>query len=359
MAEEKHLDGLTFKEMRFKMCRFLEQQGIVNDLRTRLRCKFVESLKIHTQSAKRSSHTLLHQVVLWLVREYLSSRGYDYTLSTLACESGVGPEPLAARDVAELLHVPAATEGGPLLEGIVATHLADPHVPEEASQLEQLRHSLAEAKRELRAIHEQLRASARRSLQLHIAWHELLSTAKDYQRSMVVQARSMFDQSGNNQDGAEKRAVVRAAQAPHHLSVLTQLSDSIADLLHPETSTLSSSTSSKQPRSMSSLSVPPSLGATRRRLQQLALQTEYLQERLQAPSLAEAGSPRLADQSGSSTPMKKQDAPKNDIQAAERGRGCDVIPYDSVQLRRAEAAAFARHRNCAEQPDSTLTSQLR
>ncbi|KAK8771916.1 hypothetical protein V5799_024840 [Amblyomma americanum] len=148
-------------------------------------------------------------------------------------------------------------------------------VPEEASQLEQLRHSLAEAKRELRAIHEQLRASARRSLQ----------------------ARSMFDQSGNNQDGAEKRAVVRAAQAPHHLSVLTQLSDSIADLLHPETSTLSSSTSSsKQPRSMSSLSVPPSLGATRRRLQQLALQTEYLQERLQAPSLAEAGSPRLADQ---------------------------------------------------------------
>ncbi|XP_077516839.1 uncharacterized protein LOC144127797 isoform X4 [Amblyomma americanum] len=341
MAEEKHLDGLTFKEMRFKMCRFLEQQGIVNDLRTRLRCKFVESLKIHTQSAKRSSHTLLHQVVLWLVREYLSSRGYDYTLSTLACESGVGPEPLAARDVAELLHVPAATEGGPLLEGIVATHLADPHVPEEASQLEQLRHSLAEAKRELRAIHEQLRASARRSLQ-------------------VVQARSMFDQSGNNQDGAEKRAVVRAAQAPHHLSVLTQLSDSIADLLHPETSTLSSSTSSsKQPRSMSSLSVPPSLGATRRRLQQLALQTEYLQERLQAPSLAEAGSPRLADQSGSSTPMKKQDAPKNDIQAAERGRGCDVIPYDSVQLRRAEAAAFARHRNCAEQPDSTLTSQLR
>lgn len=264
MTEEKQLDGLTFKEMRFKMCRFLEQQGIVNDLRALLRCKFVEALKISTQSTKRSSHTLLHQVVLWLIREYLTSRGYDYTLCTLACESGVVREPFTAQDMAKLLHVPPVTKG-PLLEGIVATHLLaeDIHMraPEEATELEKLRHSLADAQRELRAIQEQLRA---------------------------VQPPE-----------EDTRAPRRCLQAPHHVSVLTQLSGSTADLLllHPEASTLSN-TSSKQPRSMSSSSVIRPLEATRRRLQQLSLQTEYLEEKLRALSPAESPPPvtHISDQ---------------------------------------------------------------
>ncbi|KAH8025428.1 hypothetical protein HPB51_007743 [Rhipicephalus microplus] len=62
MEARKQLDGLSFKEMRFKVCRFLEEQGVVNDLRARLRYKFVEALTITTRSAKRSSRTLLHQV---------------------------------------------------------------------------------------------------------------------------------------------------------------------------------------------------------------------------------------------------------------------------------------------------------
>ncbi|KAH6935546.1 hypothetical protein HPB50_006763 [Hyalomma asiaticum] len=125
MNAKKELDGLTFKEMRFKMCRFLEEQGVVNDLRARLRYKFVEALTITTQSTKRSSQTLLHQVILWLIQDYLSSQGYEYALCTLACESGVSQEPFSARDVEELLRLPHC-DGQSVLQRIVKRMMSRP-----------------------------------------------------------------------------------------------------------------------------------------------------------------------------------------------------------------------------------------
>ncbi|XP_037502430.2 uncharacterized protein LOC125756168 [Rhipicephalus sanguineus] len=125
MDARKELDGLTFKEMRFKMCRFLEEQGVVNDLRARLRYKFVEALTITTQSAQRSSRTLLHQVILWLIQDYLSSQGYEYALCTLACESGVNQEPFSVRDVEELLRLPHC-DGHSVLQRIVTRMMSRP-----------------------------------------------------------------------------------------------------------------------------------------------------------------------------------------------------------------------------------------
>ncbi|XP_077531648.1 uncharacterized protein LOC144144143 isoform X2 [Haemaphysalis longicornis] len=170
MAERKESDGLTFKEMRFKMCRFLEEQGIINELRARLRYKFVEALKISTQNTRRSSQTLLHQ-------DYLSSQGYDYTLSTLACESGVSQEPFSTQDVEQLLRLPSQPEprqpSGGLLQRIVARMMRAPQTtsaqtsvavdsarsegPVQA-ELEQLRHSVAEAQQRLHELQEQLAA---------------------------------------------------------------------------------------------------------------------------------------------------------------------------------------------------------
>lgn len=113
------------------MCRFLEEQGIINELRARLRYKFVEALKISTQNTRRSSQTLLHQVILWLVQDYLSSQGYDYTLSTLACESGVSQEPFSTQDVEELLRLPPQQNqkgqpSGGVLQRIVARMMRAP-----------------------------------------------------------------------------------------------------------------------------------------------------------------------------------------------------------------------------------------
>ncbi|XP_077561080.1 uncharacterized protein LOC144175891 isoform X1 [Haemaphysalis longicornis] len=290
MAERKESDGLTFKEMRFKMCRFLEEQGIINELRARLRYKFVEALKISTQNTRRSSQTLLHQVILWLVQDYLSSQGYDYTLSTLACESGVSQEPFSTQDVEQLLRLPPQPEprqpSGGLLQRIVArmmrtpqttsaqtsvaVHTARPEGPVQA-ELEQLRCSVAEAQQRLHELEEQLARSA-----------------------------PLAEKTSTPLRAARKQQPTH--QAVHHVSMLTQLSSSDPVTSRLEGSSLSTSSSSRQQRSsggrqggsnVSSLSSLP-LDRARRRLQQLALQTDFLDERLHAVNAgADDGSPPL------------------------------------------------------------------
>ncbi|XP_065288102.1 uncharacterized protein [Dermacentor albipictus] len=284
MDAKKELDGLTFKEMRFKMCRFLEEQGIVNDLRARLRYKFVEALKITTQSAKCSSQTLLHQVVLWLIQDYLSSQGYEYALCTLACESGVGREPFSARDVEELLRVAPQRDGPCLLQRIVSRMMS--HRPEAASaqtsvaqvpeasqvqaELERLKGSMAEAEQRLLAVQRQLQSAQ--------------PPSKD--------AVSLLGQQPCHR------------QAMRQMSVLTELSSIGSDTI-PESSTLSSSGTSRQVLSRrvnnssgSSLSSLP-LYRARRRLQQLALQTDYLDDRLRAMgSIGDSASTLLRSVSG-------------------------------------------------------------
>ncbi|XP_065288103.1 uncharacterized protein [Dermacentor albipictus] len=277
MDAKKELDGLTFKEMRFKMCRFLEEQGIVNDLRARLRYKFVEALKITTQSAKCSSQTLLHQ-------DYLSSQGYEYALCTLACESGVGREPFSARDVEELLRVAPQRDGPCLLQRIVSRMMS--HRPEAASaqtsvaqvpeasqvqaELERLKGSMAEAEQRLLAVQRQLQSAQ--------------PPSKD--------AVSLLGQQPCHR------------QAMRQMSVLTELSSIGSDTI-PESSTLSSSGTSRQVLSRrvnnssgSSLSSLP-LYRARRRLQQLALQTDYLDDRLRAMgSIGDSASTLLRSVSG-------------------------------------------------------------
>ncbi|XP_077531664.1 uncharacterized protein LOC144144167 isoform X2 [Haemaphysalis longicornis] len=284
MAERKESDGLTFKEMRFKMCRFLEEQGIINELRARLRYKFVEALKISTQNTRRSSQTLLHQ-------DYLSSQGYDYTLSTLACESGVSQEPFSTQDVEQLLRLPSQPEprqpSGGLLQRIVARMMRAPQTtsaqtsvavdsarsegPVQA-ELEQLRHSVAEAQQRLHELQEQLAA-----------------------RSAPLAEKTSTPLRAARREHPTQKAV-------HHVSMLTQLSSSDPVTSRLEGSSLSTSSSSRQQRSsggrqvsssVSSLSSLP-LDRARRRLQQLALQTDFLDERLHVVSAgADDGSPPL------------------------------------------------------------------
>lgn len=273
------------------MCRFLEEQGIINELRARLRYKFVEALKISTQNTRRSSQTLLHQVILWLVQDYLSSQGYDYTLSTLACESGVSQEPFSTQDVEQLLRLPPQREqrqpkGGSLLQRIVARMMRPPQTTssqtsaavdsarsEDAGQvqaeLEQLRHSVAESQQRLRELQEQLARNA-----------------------PLAEKTSTPPRVARRQQATQ--------QAVHHVSLLTQLSSSDPVTSRLEGSSLSTSSSSRQQRSgggrqvgssVSSLSSLP-LDRARQRLQQLALQTDFLDERLRAVSAgADDGSP--------------------------------------------------------------------
>ncbi|KAH7986898.1 hypothetical protein HPB52_024652 [Rhipicephalus sanguineus] len=237
MDARKELDGLTFKEMRFKMCRFLEEQGVVNDLRARLRYKFVEALTITTQSAQRSSRTLLHQVILWLIQDYLSSQGYEYALCTLACESGVNQEPFSVRDVEELLRLPHC-DGHSVLQRIVTRMMSRPETASAQTsvaamqgktvhaELEKLQQSVAEAEQRLLALQQQLQSA----------------------------------------QGEETHL-----QTVRHMSVLTELSSVGSNCI------LAGNTSS----SVSSVSSLP-LDRARRRLRRLSLQTDYLDDRLRA-----------------------------------------------------------------------------
>lgn len=270
MNTKKELDGLTFKEMRFKMCRFLEEQGVVNDLRARLRYKFVEALTITTQSTKRSSQTLLHQVILWLIQDHLSSQGYEYALCTLACESGVSQEPFSARDVEELLRLPHC-DGQSVLQRIVKRMMSR---PETASAQTSVACASAAQVSEASQVQAELK-------KLH------QSVAEAEQRLLVVQ------QQLKNAQALGEAAAPQPVQRPRHLqairrmSVLTELSSTGSDRI-PEVSTLSTSSSSRQTQShrtrnssVSSLSSLP-LDRARRRLQRLSLQTDYLDDRLRA-----------------------------------------------------------------------------
>lgn len=299
MDAKKELDGLTFKEMRFKMCRFLEEQGVVNDLRARLRYKFVEALKITTQSAKCSSQTLLHQVILWLIQDYLSSQGYEYALCTLACESGVGREPFSARDVEELLRVPSLQQqrDGPcVLQRIVSRMMSRPEttsaqtsvavpaqVPEAnqvQAELEKLKCSVAEAEQRLLALQQQLQSAQPPS-------EDAVPLKGQRPRPTCVAGPTTH------------------LQAVRRMSVLTELSSMGSDPI-PEGSTLSTSSSSRQAQSrrannsssVSSLSSLP-LDRARRRLQRLARQTDYLDDRLRAMgSIGDSASTILLGMSG-------------------------------------------------------------
>ncbi|XP_054930788.1 uncharacterized protein [Dermacentor andersoni] len=206
-------------------------------------------------------------VVLWLIQDYLSSQGYEYALCTLACESGVGREPFSARDVEELLRVPPRRDGPCLLQRIVSRMMS--HRPETASaqtsvtqvpeasqvqaELERLKCSMAEAEQRLLAVQRQLQGAQ--------------PPSKD--------AVSLLSQQPCHR------------QAMRHMSVLTELSSVGSDTI-PESSTLSTSGTSRQVQSRrvnnssgSSLSSLP-LDRARRRLQRLALQTDYLDDRLRA-----------------------------------------------------------------------------
>lgn len=279
------------------MCRFLEEQGIINELRARLRYKFVEALKITTQKTRRSSQTLLHQVILWLVQDYLTSQGYDYTLSTLACESGISQEPFSAQDVEQLLRLPPQPQEQKqpsvgLLQRIVARMMRTPQTTsaqtsaaadsadsegadQVQAQLEQLRRSVAEAQQRLREVQEQLTRNA-----------------------------PCAEKTSTPRLATKQQHTRHQTQAVHHVSMLTQLSstgtsDPVTSRL--EGSSLSTSSSSRQQRSgggrhsssVSSMSSLP-LDRARRRLQQLALQTDFLDERLRTVGAgAGDGSPPL------------------------------------------------------------------
>lgn len=272
MDAKKELDGLTFKEMRFKMCRFLEEQGVVNDLRARLRYKFVEALTITTQSTKRSSHTLLHQVILWLIQDYLSSQGYEYALCTLACESGVSHEPFSARDVEDLLRLPHC-DGQSVLQRIVKRMMIR---PETASAQTSMACASSAAAQVSEA--SQVQAELKKLHQ---------SVAEAEQKLLAVQQQLQNAQALGQDTAPQPVQRPRHLQAIRRMSVLTELSSTGSDRI-PEVSTLSTSSSSRQTQShrtrnssVSSLCSLP-LDRARRRLQRLSLQTDYLDDRLRA-----------------------------------------------------------------------------
>lgn len=267
MEARKQLDGLSFKEMRFKVCRFLEEQGVVNDLRARLRYKFVEALTITTRSAKRSSRTLLHQVVMWLIQDYLSSQGYEYALCTLACESGMTQEPFSARDVKQLLRLPHL-DSQPVLEGIVARMLSQPETASAQT-------SVPAAADPRGGQDESLCAAA----EVHAELKKLQqSVAEAEQRLLAVQQQLQ---------SAQGEQAVAHLQAVRHMSVLTELSsvgsNCILEGSTPPTSSSSRPTQSQRTRNSSVSSVfSLPLDRARRRLRQLSLQTDYLDDRLRA-----------------------------------------------------------------------------
>ncbi|XP_037508296.1 uncharacterized protein LOC119384083 isoform X2 [Rhipicephalus sanguineus] len=253
MDARKELDGLTFKEMRFKMCRFLEEQGVVNDLRARLRYKFVEALTITTQSAQRSSRTLLHQVILWLIQDYLSSQGYEYALCTLACESGVNQEPFSVRDVEELLRLPHC-DGHSVLQRIVTRMMSR---PETASAQTSVAAMQVAEERQVHAELEKLQQSVAEAEQRLLALQQQLQSAQGEETHL---------------------------QTVRHMSVLTELSSVGSNcILAGNTSSSSRHTQSQRTRnsSVSSVSSLP-LDRARRRLRRLSLQTDYLDDRLRA-----------------------------------------------------------------------------
>ncbi|CAN8003595.1 unnamed protein product [Ixodes pacificus] len=84
MADKPNPTELSFKEMKFKVCRFMEEQGIVSDIRARLRYKFVEALKISSQSRTKTSKTLLHQLS---VISGTTKLGYGPMTSLWCCNS--------------------------------------------------------------------------------------------------------------------------------------------------------------------------------------------------------------------------------------------------------------------------------
>ncbi|CAN7998894.1 unnamed protein product [Ixodes hexagonus] len=272
MADKPDRTGLSFKEMKFKVCRFMEEQGIVNDVRARLRYKFVEALKISSQSSNKTSKTLLHQVVHWLIQEYLSSQNYNYTLCTLACESGIGQESFSVRDVETLLHVSRGehSKSTPVLQHMVdqmmrpqvatsaQTSLTTDRTPPgsalgtgedgTAAQLQQLKKVAEDAKQLLDSLHQQLNQA----------------------------------QHGNRADQPRNRQ-----QTVHHLSMLTAVSSLDADTSQQGPSTLTTSRqvhdlqqSNDKSTSVSSARSPP-LERARRRLEHLAVQTDFLDQRFQ------------------------------------------------------------------------------
>ncbi|KAL1478611.1 hypothetical protein MTO96_034951 [Rhipicephalus appendiculatus] len=266
MEAKKELDGLSFKEMRFKVCRFLEEQGVVNDLRARLRYKFVEALTITTQSTKRSSRTLLHQVVMWLIQDYLTSQGYEYALCTLACESGVNQEPFSARDVEQLLRLPCL-DGQPVLERIVARMLSR---PETASAQPSVAAADARGGQD-----DTLCAAA-----------EVRTELKKLQQSVAEAEQRLLAVQQQLQSAQGEQAVPRL-QTVRHMSVLTELSsvgsNCILEGSAPSTSSSLRHTQSQGTRnsSVSSVSSLP-LDRARRHLRHLSLQTDYLDDRLRA-----------------------------------------------------------------------------
>ncbi|KAM7292553.1 hypothetical protein ISCGN_025691 [Ixodes scapularis] len=262
MADKPNPTELSFKEMKFKVCRFMEEQGIISDVRARLRYKFVEALKISSQSRTKTSKTLLHQVVHWLIQEYLSSQDYNYTLSTLACESGIGQESFSVRDVETLLHVSRSecTRPVPVLQHVVDQMMRAQVTASVQTSLTADRTGECSTAAQL----QQLKKVAEDAKQLLDSFNQQLNEAQHGGRA---------NQPRKNQQ-----------QSMHHLSVLTAVSSVDAESSKQGPSTLTTSSDLQQSNdkstSISSARSPP-LERARRRLEHLAVQTEFLDQRFQ------------------------------------------------------------------------------
>ncbi|XP_037276155.2 uncharacterized protein LOC119169156 isoform X2 [Rhipicephalus microplus] len=205
-------------------------------------------------------------VVMWLIQDYLSSQGYEYALCTLACESGMTQEPFSARDVKQLLRLPHL-DGQPVLEGIVARMLSQPETASAQT-------SVPAAADPRGGQDESLCAAA----EVHAELKKLQqSVAEAEQRLLAVQQQLQ---------SAQGEQAVAHLQAVRHMSVLTELSSVGSNcILEGSTPPTSSSRPTQSQRTRNSsvssvFSLP--LDRARRRLRQLSLQTDYLDDRLRA-----------------------------------------------------------------------------
>lgn len=199
-----------------------------------------------------------------MIQDYLSSQNYDYTLCTLACESGLPHEAFSVQDVERLLHithaVPKARPKSPILQYVVDQMMRDNRFATASAQTSQVASTGAKQC----SVDDQL-------LQLKKA----VEDAKEQLECFHGQLNRR--KSGTKLDWQERRR-----QATHQMSVLTQVS---SHGTNPSPQDPSARTSSELWRSNEKVSSAsgetPPLDRARCRLEHLAIQTDFLDQRFQ------------------------------------------------------------------------------